>query len=204
MQAAMDTAHNLCPPVMQKSGVRDQLINAMSERIHLQEHLNLSSVLDQMVTDVFSKLKWVTCLAPFSSSSVGLSGGSGEPQQCDASHSCPVWGWEVPWGAVPASTSHCWERGAWRQGGCRHLTLSCLAACLLWEATAGTCGIPDAPLSAPSEIKLSVTAAVADCIVDAVLGDLSAAQCKLVSAGVPNPMERTCQGGGLSRHHSAW
>ncbi|NXK49419.1 CARL2 protein, partial [Chauna torquata] len=89
MQAAMDTAHNLCPPMVQKSGVRDQLVNAMSERIHLQEHLNLSSVLDQMVTDVFSKL---------------------------------------------------------------------------------------------NEIKLSVTAAVADCIVDAVLGDLSAAQCKLAES----------------------
>ncbi|KAI6077498.1 Leucine-rich repeat-containing protein 16C [Aix galericulata] len=89
MQAAMDTAHSLCPPVMQRSGVRDQLVNAMSERIHLQEHLNLSAVLDQMVTDVFSKL---------------------------------------------------------------------------------------------NEIKLSVTAAVADCIVDAVLGDLSAAQCKLAES----------------------
>ncbi|XP_068549905.1 capping protein, Arp2/3 and myosin-I linker protein 2 isoform X1 [Anas acuta] len=89
MQAAMDTAHNLCPPVLQRSGVRDQLLNAMSERIHLQEHLNLSAVLDQMVTDVFSKL---------------------------------------------------------------------------------------------NEIKLSVTAAVADCIVDAVLGDLSAAQCKLAES----------------------
>ncbi|KAM6123733.1 LOW QUALITY PROTEIN: capping protein, Arp2/3 and myosin-I linker protein 2 [Phoenicopterus ruber ruber] len=89
MQAALDTAHSLCPAVVQKSGVRDQLVNAMSERIYLQDHLNLSAVLDQMITDVFSKL---------------------------------------------------------------------------------------------SEIKLSVTAAVADCIVDAVLGDLTVAQCKLAES----------------------
>ncbi|NWQ90585.1 CARL2 protein, partial [Burhinus bistriatus] len=89
MQAVQDTAHSLCPAVVQKSGVRDQLVNAMSERIYLQDHLNLSTVLDQMVTDVFSKL---------------------------------------------------------------------------------------------NEIKLSVTAAVADCIVDAVLGDLTVAQCKLAES----------------------
>ncbi|XP_058702014.1 capping protein, Arp2/3 and myosin-I linker protein 2 [Poecile atricapillus] len=89
MQAVLDTAHSLCPAVVQKSGVRDQLVNAMSERICLQDHLSLSTVLDQMVTDVFSKL---------------------------------------------------------------------------------------------NEIKLSVTAAVADCIVDAVLGDLTIAQCKLAES----------------------
>ncbi|NXF49668.1 CARL2 protein, partial [Oceanites oceanicus] len=89
MQAALDTAQNLCPAVVQKSGVRDQLVNAMSERIYLQDHLNLSAVLDQMMTDVFSKL---------------------------------------------------------------------------------------------NEIKLSVTAAVADCIMDAVLGDLTVAQCKLAES----------------------
>ncbi|NWI14269.1 CARL2 protein, partial [Crypturellus soui] len=89
MQAVLDTAHNLCPDMVQKRGVREQLINAMSERIYLQDHLHLSSVLDQMVTDVFSKL---------------------------------------------------------------------------------------------NEIKLSVTAAVADCVVDAVLGDLSTAQCKLAES----------------------
>lgn len=65
MQAVLDTAHSLCPAVVQKSGVRDQLVNAMSERIYLQDHLNLSVVLDQMVTDVFSKLKWVTCCSSF-------------------------------------------------------------------------------------------------------------------------------------------
>ncbi|NXH63853.1 CARL2 protein, partial [Rhabdornis inornatus] len=89
MQAVLDTAHSLCPAVVQKSGVRDQLVNAMSERICLQDHLSLSAVLDQMVTDVFSKL---------------------------------------------------------------------------------------------NEIKLSVTAAVADCIVDTVLGDLTMAQCKLAES----------------------
>ncbi|KAM6195025.1 capping protein, Arp2/3 and myosin-I linker protein 2 [Sarcoramphus papa] len=89
MQAVLDTAHSLCPAVVQQSGVRDQLVNAMSERIYLQDHLNLSTVLDQMVTDVFSKL---------------------------------------------------------------------------------------------NEIKLSVTAAVADCIVDAVLEDLTIAQCKLAES----------------------
>ncbi|NXC70394.1 CARL2 protein, partial [Anhinga anhinga] len=89
MQAVLDTAHSLCPAVVQKSGVRDQLVNAMSERIYLQDHLNLSAVLDQMITDIFSKL---------------------------------------------------------------------------------------------NEIKLSVTAAVADCIVDAVLGDLTVAQCKLAES----------------------
>ncbi|NXB73911.1 CARL2 protein, partial [Donacobius atricapilla] len=89
MQAVLDTAHSLCPAVVQKSGVRDQLVNAMSERICLQDHLSLSAVLDQMVTDVFSKL---------------------------------------------------------------------------------------------NEIKLSITAAVADCIVDAVLGDLTIAQCKLAES----------------------
>ncbi|NXD87404.1 CARL2 protein, partial [Halcyon senegalensis] len=89
MQAVLDTAHSLCPAMVQKSGVRDQLVNAMSEQIHLQDHLNLSAVLDQMVTDVFSKL---------------------------------------------------------------------------------------------NEIKLSVTATVADCIVDAVLGDLTIAQCKLAES----------------------
>ncbi|CAN8186914.1 unnamed protein product [Coccothraustes coccothraustes] len=56
MQAVLDTAHSLCPAVVQKSGVRDQLVNAMSERICLQDQLSLSAVLDQMVTDVFSKL----------------------------------------------------------------------------------------------------------------------------------------------------
>ncbi|XP_030137945.4 capping protein, Arp2/3 and myosin-I linker protein 2 isoform X1 [Taeniopygia guttata] len=89
MQAVLDTAHGLCPAVVQKSGLREQLVNAMSERICLQDHLSLSAVLDQMVTDVFSKL---------------------------------------------------------------------------------------------NEIKLSVTAAVADCIVDAVLGDLTIAQCKLAES----------------------
>ncbi|NWW04969.1 CARL2 protein, partial [Oreocharis arfaki] len=89
MQTVLDTAHGLCPAVVRKSGVRDQLVNAMSERICLQDHLSLSAVLDQMVTDVFSKL---------------------------------------------------------------------------------------------NEIKLSVTAAVADCIVDAVLGDLTIAQCKLAES----------------------
>lgn len=67
MQAVLDTAHSLCPAVVQKSGVRDQLVNAMSERIYLQDHLNLSTVLDQMVTDIFSKLKWVTRCSSFSS-----------------------------------------------------------------------------------------------------------------------------------------
>lgn len=66
MQAVLDTAHGLCPAVVQKSGVRDQLVNAMSERICLQDHLSLSAVLDQMVTDVFSKLKWVMCCSSFS------------------------------------------------------------------------------------------------------------------------------------------
>ncbi|XP_027554163.1 capping protein, Arp2/3 and myosin-I linker protein 2 [Neopelma chrysocephalum] len=89
MQAVLDTVHSLCPDVVQKSGVRDQLVNAMSERICLQDHLSLSAVLDQMVTDVFSKL---------------------------------------------------------------------------------------------NEIKLSITAAAADCIVDAVLGDLTIAQCKLAES----------------------
>ncbi|NXO77999.1 CARL2 protein, partial [Sitta europaea] len=89
MQAVLDTAQGLCPAVVQKSGVRDQLVNAMSEQICLQDHLSLSTVLDQMVTDVFSKL---------------------------------------------------------------------------------------------NEIKLSVTAAAADCIVDAVLGDLTIAQCKLAES----------------------
>uniref|UniRef100_A0A8C0F361 Capping protein regulator and myosin 1 linker 2 n=1 Tax=Bubo bubo TaxID=30461 RepID=A0A8C0F361_BUBBB len=55
----------LCPVMVQKTGVRDQLVNAMSEQIYLQDHLNLSAVLDQMVTDVFSKLKWVTCRSSF-------------------------------------------------------------------------------------------------------------------------------------------
>lgn len=49
-----------------------------------------------------------------------------------------------------------------------------------WLAGAARGG-PNSPLSAGSEIKLSVTAAAADCIVDAVLGDLTIAQCKLVS-----------------------
>ncbi|XP_069724937.1 capping protein, Arp2/3 and myosin-I linker protein 2 isoform X2 [Phaenicophaeus curvirostris] len=89
MQAVLDAAHGLCPAVVQKSGVRDQLVNAMSERIYLQDHLNLSAVLDQMVNEVFNKL---------------------------------------------------------------------------------------------NEIKLSVTAAVADCIVDTVLGDLTTAQCKLAES----------------------
>ncbi|NXT04849.1 CARL2 protein, partial [Prunella fulvescens] len=89
MQGVLDTAQGLCPVVLQRSGLRDQLVNAMSERICLQEHLSLSTVLDQMVTDVFSKL---------------------------------------------------------------------------------------------NEIKLSVTASVADCIVDAVLGDLTIAQCKLAES----------------------
>lgn len=59
-------------------------------------------------------------------------------------------------------------------------------------------GVPDTPVIAPSEIKLSITAAVADCIVDAVLGDLMAAQCKLVSVHVA-PWGGVAQGA-LSRH----
>ncbi|KAM9374138.1 LOW QUALITY PROTEIN: capping protein, Arp2/3 and myosin-I linker protein 2 [Phaethornis superciliosus] len=89
MQAALDTVHSLCPAVLQKSRVREQLVNAMAERIYLQDHLNLNTVLDRMVTDVFSKL---------------------------------------------------------------------------------------------NEIKLSVTVAAADSIVDAVLGDLTASQCKLAQS----------------------
>lgn len=58
----------------------------------------------------------------------------------------------------------------------------------------GSYGTPDTSLPAPSEIKLSVTAAVADCIVDAVLGDLMAAQCKLVSVHV-SPQGRCGTGG---------
>ncbi|NXA42822.1 CARL2 protein, partial [Eudromia elegans] len=96
MQTVLDTAHNLCPDMVQKRGARDQLVNAMSERIYLQDHLHLTSVLDQMVTDVFNKL---------------------------------------------------------------------------------------------NEIKLSVTAAVADCIVDTVLGDLSAAQCKLAEILLEHGLE---------------
>ncbi|KYO37006.1 leucine-rich repeat-containing protein 16C isoform C [Alligator mississippiensis] len=56
MQATLDTTQNLCPKILQKSGIRDQLINAMSERVILQDHLNLSVILDQLVTDVFNKL----------------------------------------------------------------------------------------------------------------------------------------------------
>ncbi|NXX40449.1 CARL2 protein, partial [Tricholaema leucomelas] len=85
-QVVLDTAHSLCPALVRRSGVRDQLGSAMAEHIHLQDHLSLSAVLDQMVTDVCSKL---------------------------------------------------------------------------------------------NEIKLSVTAAVADCIVHVVLGDLTTAQCRL-------------------------
>ncbi|XP_067390497.1 capping protein, Arp2/3 and myosin-I linker protein 2 [Emydura macquarii macquarii] len=56
MQAVLDTTQNLCPKILQKSGVRDRLVHAISERIILQDHLNLSVILDQLVTDVFSKL----------------------------------------------------------------------------------------------------------------------------------------------------
>ncbi|KAM9122103.1 capping protein, Arp2/3 and myosin-I linker protein 2 isoform 2-T2 [Pangshura tecta] len=56
MQAVLDTTQNLCPTVLQKSGVRDRLVHTISERIILQDHLHLSTVLDQLVTDVFSKL----------------------------------------------------------------------------------------------------------------------------------------------------
>uniref|UniRef100_A0A669QQ32 Capping protein regulator and myosin 1 linker 2 n=1 Tax=Phasianus colchicus TaxID=9054 RepID=A0A669QQ32_PHACC len=76
---------------MQKSGARDQLVNAMSERIHLQEHLNLSTILDQMVTDVFSKLKYGCC-------AFGWRTGDGDVlgleklQQRDAPFLDPVWG----------------------------------------------------------------------------------------------------------------
>ncbi|XP_039359381.1 capping protein, Arp2/3 and myosin-I linker protein 2 isoform X1 [Mauremys reevesii] len=56
MQAVLDTTQNLCPTVLQKSGVRDRLVHTISERIILQDHLHLSAVLDQLVTDVFSKL----------------------------------------------------------------------------------------------------------------------------------------------------
>ncbi|NXP76254.1 CARL2 protein, partial [Ramphastos sulfuratus] len=55
-QAVLDTAHGLCPALVHRSMVRDQLGSAMAEHIHLQHHLSLSAVLDQMVTDVFSKL----------------------------------------------------------------------------------------------------------------------------------------------------
>ncbi|NXN14402.1 CARL2 protein, partial [Indicator maculatus] len=83
-QAVLEAAQGLCPALVHRSGVREQLLNAMAQHSHLQQHL--SALLDQMVTDVLSKL---------------------------------------------------------------------------------------------NEIKLSVTAAVADCIVDVVLGDLTTAQCKL-------------------------
>lgn len=62
-----------------------------------------------------------------------------------------------------------------------------LSKAVPWDVAPWLAGLvgagPESPLSAPSEIKLSVTAAVADCIVDTVLGDLTIAQCKLVSAG---------------------
>ncbi|XP_068022698.1 capping protein, Arp2/3 and myosin-I linker protein 2 [Melanerpes formicivorus] len=83
-QAALEAAQGLCPALVRRSGVREQLLSTMAQHSHLQQHL--SALLDQMVADVLSKL---------------------------------------------------------------------------------------------NEIKLSVTAAVADCIVDAALGDLTTAQCKL-------------------------
>uniref|UniRef100_A0A663DZP6 Capping protein regulator and myosin 1 linker 2 n=1 Tax=Aquila chrysaetos chrysaetos TaxID=223781 RepID=A0A663DZP6_AQUCH len=96
--AVLDTAHSLCPAVVQKSGVRDQLVNAMSERIYLQDHLNLSVVLDQMVTDVFSKLKWVTYCLP--SPMVAGDGGSGGGGSDDDDADGEAWrGW-MPTGAL--------------------------------------------------------------------------------------------------------
>nr|XP_042717299.1 capping protein, Arp2/3 and myosin-I linker protein 2 [Chrysemys picta bellii] len=56
MQAVLDTTQNLCPTILQKSGVRDRLVHTISERIILQDRLHLSTVLDQLITDVFSKL----------------------------------------------------------------------------------------------------------------------------------------------------
>ncbi|XP_043382006.1 capping protein, Arp2/3 and myosin-I linker protein 2 isoform X3 [Chelonia mydas] len=56
MQAVLDTTQNLCPTILQKSGLRDRLVHMICERIILQDHLSLSAVLDQLVTDVFSKL----------------------------------------------------------------------------------------------------------------------------------------------------
>ncbi|XP_074974351.1 capping protein, Arp2/3 and myosin-I linker protein 2 isoform X3 [Caretta caretta] len=56
MQAVLDTTQNLCPTILRKSGLRDRLVHTICERIILQDHLSLSAVLDQLVTDVFSKL----------------------------------------------------------------------------------------------------------------------------------------------------
>ncbi|XP_074865217.1 capping protein, Arp2/3 and myosin-I linker protein 2 [Carettochelys insculpta] len=56
MQAVLETAQNLCPTLLQKSGVRGRLLHALSERSALQGHLKLSPILDQLVTEVFSKL----------------------------------------------------------------------------------------------------------------------------------------------------
>lgn len=110
MQAVLDAAHNLCPPIVQKSGARDQLVNAMSERIHLQEHLNLSAILEQMVTDVFSKLKYGCC-------AFGWHTGDGDWRNCNNVMLHPwirfgVW----PRGDVPAGAS-------WWEGCGLHLAL---------------------------------------------------------------------------------
>lgn len=62
-----------------------------------------------------------------------------------------------------------------------HLSSKALPGVLaLWLAGAIGAG-PDTLPSSPCEIKLSVTAAMANCIVDTMLGDLTIAQYKLVS-----------------------
>uniref|UniRef100_A0A8D0LC20 CARMIL C-terminal domain-containing protein n=1 Tax=Sphenodon punctatus TaxID=8508 RepID=A0A8D0LC20_SPHPU len=56
MQATLDTTQSLCPKILQKSDIREQLIDVLSKRILLQEGQSLNAILDQLLVDVFGKL----------------------------------------------------------------------------------------------------------------------------------------------------
>ncbi|XP_038628608.1 capping protein, Arp2/3 and myosin-I linker protein 2 [Tachyglossus aculeatus] len=56
VQATLDTTQSLCPWVLQRPGRREQLGSAISSQVSRQDHLRLSLLLEQLLTDVFNKL----------------------------------------------------------------------------------------------------------------------------------------------------
>ncbi|XP_029464701.1 capping protein, Arp2/3 and myosin-I linker protein 2 [Rhinatrema bivittatum] len=56
LQSILDTTQNLCPKVLQKTGVRDQLISTISSKVIHQETLTLSAILNHLMDDLVSKL----------------------------------------------------------------------------------------------------------------------------------------------------
>nr|XP_033797380.1 capping protein, Arp2/3 and myosin-I linker protein 2 [Geotrypetes seraphini] len=56
MQSILDTTQNLCPKVLQKTGVRDQLASTISSKVIHQETLKLTLLLNQLKDDITSMI----------------------------------------------------------------------------------------------------------------------------------------------------